>query len=279
MANFGFIGFGSMAKMIIRSFIEFSGISPSNIYVTRKSKDKLHEIGDAFKGVNAVESCRDVAENAQVIFLCAKPLEIKEVLAEILPFVNSDTHIISIAGSVSVENLQSVFCGKITKYMPTIVSEVGAGISLIYHNEFVTAEDAALLEDIISRFSKIKHVKNEDDWGFASELTSCMPGFIASIFDYLTNAAQNHTESFSRDEINELVTETLYGTAKLLSETGMSFAQTVSRVATKGGITAEGVSVFERSLPGVFDEMFERTLAKRRFVVGKIEADFQNNEG
>jgi len=37
-------------------------------------------------------------------------------------------------------------------------------------------------------------------------------------------------------------------------------------VTTKGGITEEGVKVLNRHLPAVFDEVFEKTLAKHATV-------------
>ena len=75
--------------------------------------------------------------------------------------------------------------------------------------------------------------------------------------------------------VNELITETLYATSKLFSDTDMNFEQVVSRVATKGGITQEGIMVFDETLPQIFDEVFENTLTKRHMMVEKISTDFQ----
>jgi pyrroline-5-carboxylate reductase len=46
----------------------------------------------------------------------------------------------------------------------------------------------------------------------------------------------------------------------------MEFFELIDRVATKGGITEEGVKVLNRHLPAVFDEVFEKTLAKHETV-------------
>ena len=78
--NFGFIGFGSMARMIIHSLIKYSNINQNNIYVTRKNKDSLNEINTIFKEVHAINTCQEIMENAQMVFLCAKPFEIKDIL-------------------------------------------------------------------------------------------------------------------------------------------------------------------------------------------------------
>ncbi len=275
MFDFGFIGFGSMAKMMMRSLTKFSKVSPGSICVTRKDKARLGEVSGMFPGVKTYDTCGETAGNARIVFLCVKPAEVKGVLLEIKPFLREDSHIVSIAGSVSLDNLSSVIPVKVSKLMPTVTSEAGAGISLICHNANVTNEDAEFLEKHIRPFGSVRAVK-DSEMGFAAELTSCAPGFIASIFGHFANAAALHTQSFSVREINEMVTETLFATAKLLAQNGMGFDETVSRVATKGGITQEGVLVFDETLPHVFDEMFRKTLEKRRLVAAKINGDFQN---
>jgi pyrroline-5-carboxylate reductase len=274
--NFGFIGFGSMAKMLIRSLIEYSGVRPDNILVTRKSKDRLSEVGTTFNGVKVFGNCSEIVKNSRIVFLCVKPAEIREVLLEIASHITDNNHIVSLVGTVAMSNLQSVIRGKISKMMPSITSETGSGIFLVCHNECVTDEDAAFLNESITSFGKMKLVADKDI-GFTAELTSCAPGFFASTFSHFVNAALKHTSSFDLNEITEMVIETLYATAKLLINSNLSFDQIIERVATKGGITEEGVIVLGENLPGVFDELFEKTLKKRRSVELMINDDFLNN--
>ena len=272
--TYGFIGFGSMATMIIHCMIEYSKVIPRTIYVTRKNKDRLGEINAVFKDITVVNSCQEIMENAQMVFLCAKPIEIRDILVEIAPYVKDNTHIISIAGSVSIDNMQSILNGKITKYIPTITSEIGSGVSLICHNSHVTEEDAAFFEALLNRFGKVKRIR-EEDFRLAIELTSCMPGFIASIFSNLTNVALKQKSFINGDMIRDLIVDTLFATAQLLAEKDMSFEEVVARVATKGGITQEGVAVLSSLLPYVFDAMFDVTLDKRRITEEKIKALYE----
>jgi pyrroline-5-carboxylate reductase len=273
MYKFGFIGFGSMANMLINSLIKYADVSTSDIAVTRKDKNNLHEFNDIFKGINTFSTASDVVINSKQIFICTKPAEIKIVLEEIRHLVRDDNHIIFLAGTVSLCNIEKVLSAKITKLIPTITSQVGEGISLMCHNKNVTNTDISLLESYISKFSKVKIV-NDNEIGFAAELTSCMPGLIAGIFDNLSLAAINHTDSFSQSEINDLLKSTLYATSKLMHESKISFEQIITRVATKGGITIEGVSIFNEELPSVFNKMFIKTLKKREMIECKIDANF-----
>jgi pyrroline-5-carboxylate reductase len=261
MNTFGFIGFGNMARMIIKCLIKYADIKPQDIYATRADTSRLDEIVAEFEGVNAVASPIEIVERARLIFLCAKPDGIRAALTVMSPFAKSETHFVSLAVVLPLDELDGIYKGKITKYMPTVASETAAGISLINHNARVNADDAAYIEGLIGKFSRVKRIR-EEDWGFASILTSCMPGFIASVSGHFAEAASRHTGSLSLEEISGLLTGTLYGTAKLLNETGASYAQVVDRVATKGGITREGVNVFDRTLPAVFDEVFDRALQK-----------------
>ena len=54
----------------------------------------------------------------------------------------------------------------------------------------------------------------------------------------------------------------------------MTFEEVVKRVATKGGITQEGTAVVYEKLPDVADELFEKTLAKRRLVAEKAKETY-----
>ena len=67
-----------------------------------------------------------------------------------------------------------------------------------------------------------------------------------------------------------LVHKTLAGTARILDDEKTGFGTLVVRVATKGGITKEGVRVLEARLPVVFDEVFHATTETRRVVARRL---------
>ena len=106
-----------------------------------------------------------------------------------------------------------------------------------------------------------------------SELVSCMPGFIASIFDVICQSAKKHTE-ISQELIVQMVLKTVSATSELMLKKEMTFEDVVSRVATKGGITEEGAKVIYEGLPEIADLMFEKTLEKRRLTTKKAEELF-----
>lgn len=106
-----------------------------------------------------------------------------------------------------------------------------------------------------------------------SELVSCMPGFIASIFDVICTSAQTHT-TIPKEQIARMVLSTLTATGELMLQKQMTFEDVVSRVATKGGITQEGTSVVYDGFPQVSDRLFEKTLEKRSLIAQRAESEF-----
>ena len=68
-----------------------------------------------------------------------------------------------------------------------------------------------------------------------------------------------------------MVLDTLSATGELMLRKDMNFEDVVKRVATKGGITEVGSRVIYDGFPEIADEMFEKTLAKRRETAAKVK--------
>jgi pyrroline-5-carboxylate reductase len=60
----------------------------------------------------------------------------------------------------------------------------------------------------------------------------------------------------------------------LLHEKRFGFDELIARVATKGGITEEGLKILDEHLPFVFDELLETTLNKHQRVKSTMDRVF-----
>lgn len=274
MDKVGFIGYGSMGSMLVNGFLAAGILQPDQVVVSTRSQSKLTGLLERWP-VEITDNNERVAEQSRTLFLCTKPLEVKDVLQRILPYLTSGTHLISIAASLTIGDLENLYHGKITKVIPSFTSEIGKGISLICHNELVKPEDAAYVEGLFASLSKPKIIA-EENFEAAADLTSCAPGLIAAIFREFVEAGVRHS-TLSEKEAAEMVMSTLYGTAKLMIERRTGFDETIARVATKGGITEEGVLVLKAKLPEVFNEVFSKTLGKHRIVKDLIKRQFSKD--
>ena len=271
MKSVGIIGFGSMGSMLAKGFLTRAGIDPSSLMIASRRKETFERVLQLCPSVQTGTSA-DVAHFSDIIFVCVKPSDIHSVLCDITKDIRPKTHIVSIAACVKIQELISVIPENVSKVIPSLTSVVGEGISLVCHHTSVSIENQRFLENLLGSLSTVKTIA-ESAFEIAADLTSCAPGLIAAIFNQYIEAAVR-TGEVSRLEAEEMLITTLSGTAKLLLSEKMTFSETIHRVATKGGITEEGIRVLDSKLPVVFDEMLSATLAKHVAVHDHIKKQY-----
>jgi pyrroline-5-carboxylate reductase len=269
MAKIGFIGYGSMGSMIIEGFLSSKVLKPDEIIISTRTTSKLEKIKKEYPPIEITNDNAYLSGKCDKIFLFVGTSAVKEVIDEIKGELSENSHITYIAAALTVSTLESIFPGKITKVIPSLTSEVKEGVSLVYHNKKITKEDAEFVNNLFNSISQVNIIK-EEDFEVGTNLTSCSPAFIALIFMKFAEAGVKYS-NLTKEESNDMVIKTLYGTAKLLQDGNMNFQEVISRVATKGGITEEGVKILENKLPAIFDELFKTTLDKHK----KIKKDFR----
>ena len=269
--NIGIIGYGSMGKMLAEKFAS-SGISEiESVFVSNRSKEKLQSVE---KGISVCPNNQELAGKADVIFVCVRPSDIKDILIEIKDVLKSDALLVSLNGSVTFEMLGKIISHKTAKVIPSVTAEINRSQTLVCYNNLVSDSDKESLRKILECMGQVVELP-ESELGMGSELVSCMPGFIASIFDVICRAATSHT-TLPEEKIVGMVLNTVSATAGLMEQKKMSFQDVVSRVATKGGITEEGAKVIYEMFPKAAEEMFVRTLEKRSLTAEKAKEAFQS---
>ena len=267
--NIGIIGYGSMGRMLTEKFAAAGKPEDGSIFVSSRTKEKLHSLQ---AGVNGCGSNSEAAAQADVVFLCVKPGDMKDILEEICPALKPESLLVSLNGSISFAQLEKIADRRIAKIIPSVTAEINRSQTLACFNRRATEEDRQQLRELLSCLGEVIELP-EKEMGMGSELVSCMPGFIASIFDVICQSAKKHTE-ISSEQIVQMVLKTVSATSELMLKKEMTFEDVVSRVATKGGITEEGAKVIYDGLPEVADLMFEKTLEKRKQTTKKAEELF-----
>lgn len=273
MKKAGFIGYGSMGSMLVTGFIKTGALAPDDIIVSTRTKSKLDPVMETWPQLTVARDNKEAAEQAQYLFVCVEPAEVKEILTEIRDALHAGSIIVSIAGSVSMKNIENVTGGKVIRLIPSLTSEVNEGISLVDYNALISPEEAACFEALMGRLGAVKRIP-ENEFGLATVLTSCGPGLFAAMLAELTSAALRQGSTLDGEDVRDMVMRTFYGTAKVLLDKNMGFDEMVQRVATRGGITEEGAKALRAGLPETFDQMFEATLAKRDKACRQIDEDF-----
>jgi len=265
----GIIGYGSMGKMLLWKFSGNAGITKDDLLVANRTPEKLSEA----KCIATICDNTTLAGTADIVFVCVRPSDMKTVLSEISSSLKDDALLVTLNGSITFDMIAKLVNCRTAKVIPSLTAEIDRSQTIVCYNSLVTDEDKILLSGLLSSFGKVIELP-ENEVGMGSELVSCMPGFIASIFDVICNSAEGHTE-IPKEQIVKMVLNTMSATGDLMLQKDLSFNDVVTRVATKGGITEEGTKVIYDMFPSAADEMFNKTLEKRRLTAEKAAASFE----
>lgn len=266
----GIIGYGSMGKMILEKISESKTVKNENLYIANRTYEKISHLTNIF---NVCKTNVELASMVDIIFICVRPVDIKVILNEIKSVVREDTLLVSLNGSVTFELMARVINHKTAKVIPSVTAEINQSQTLVCYNNLVGEEDKVLLIELLKCMGDVIELP-EEEIGMGSELVSCMPGFIAAVFDVISKSARKHTK-ISDSQIIEMLLRTMIGTGNLMLEKNFTFDDVVARVATKGGITEEGTKIIYEMLPEVTDEMFDKTLEKRRQTTKNVLESFE----
>lgn len=253
--NVGIIGYGSMGKMLADKF----AIKGESVYVSTRSEEKLKTAPAA---LHVCSSNKEAAQASDIVFVCVRPVDMEDVIRDIDGVMKEDSLLVSLNGSISFERIGEWTHRKASKVIPSVTAEIDRSQTLVTHNKSVTDEDKESLKKLLTHIGNVIELP-ENEMGMGSELVSCMPGFIASMFDVVCESAKKHT-SIPDEQIVKMVLNTMSATGDLMLRNDLSFEDVVTRVATKGGITEEGTKVIYEHFPSTADELFEKTLEKRR---------------
>lgn len=255
----GFIGYGSMGSIMVEAFLRHDALAPEEIIVSNRTAGKLDELGERHPAVGRSADNALVAGQSDLLFLCVRSDQVGAVLEEIGPYLHPASHVVLINGGVGMGRAGPWM--RVSKVIPTMTMEVGRGVALISHRSGVEAERREALERLFSAVGTVKVVR-EDELETATALTSCGPAFAATLVDELAEAAVRR--GCPREEARGMITETFLATALLMAGGHRSPQAVCDSVATKGGITEEGLKVLRRDLPAMFDEVLSAILSKHR---------------
>ncbi|MEN6570015.1 MAG: NAD(P)-binding domain-containing protein [Rikenellaceae bacterium] len=264
----GIIGFGSMGRMLMHKFLETGTIMQEELYVSNRTTEKLSEISFFYPKVNICNN-ESVVQSSDLIFICVRPAQMKDVAEIITPHIKNRQHICAVNACIRFNQLDSIFPGTSCSIaIPSVTGEVNKSVTLVSFNSYVSKHEVDLIKSLLSSFSSVIVIP-ENELGICTDLTSCMPGFIASIFDIIVEEASQHS-SLSKDEIHSMIITTILGTSKLCVDQKMSFDKIVERVATKGGITEEGEKVIRSRFPEIVKSLFQHTREKRENTINNF---------
>ena len=239
----GFIGTGNMAGAIMGGIIQKQIFRPEEIIgsdVSEKGRERVREQ----YGIAVTAENREVAEKAEILILSVKPQFYPEVIAEIRECIKPEQLIITIAPGKTLEWLQEQFGRrvKLVRTMPNTPAMVGEGMTAVCCSEEVTEEELEKVLSILGAFGKAEIVP-ERLMDVVVSVSGSSPAYVFILIEAMADAAV--ADGMPRAQAYAFAAQAVYGSAKMVLETGKHPGELKDMVCSPAGTTIEAVRVLE----------------------------------
>jgi pyrroline-5-carboxylate reductase len=190
------------------------------------------------------ESNAAVAKEADVLVLAVKPQVLREVIDVVKNCVSPDTLIISIAAGKTMDWIGEAFGRevKLVRCMPNTPALVGEGCTGVCVNAKVSQEETDYSIRLMESFGKAILVP-ERLMDVVGAVSGSSPAYVFMFIEAMADAAV--AAGMPRAQAYGFAAQAVYGSAKLVLESGSHPGELKDMVCSPGGTTIEGVRVLE----------------------------------
>lgn len=262
----GFIGAGNMGSAIIKGIVNSSMSSEAELFAFDTFNDKLLALSEI--GVTAMESAFDVAKKCKYVFLAIKPQQFGDVLPCIKDAVTDETVIVSIAAGITSEYIRSetIPNAKVVLVMPNTPLLLGTGATALSKNDSVSDEEFSVVRQIFDSCG-ITAVIAPDKMKEIIAINGSSPAFIYLFAKGFVEYAES--QNIDGNTALSLFAQTLIGSAKMLTDSGMTVDELIRMVSSPGGTTLAGLdALYEGKLTDIVADACDRC-TKRAYELSK----------
>lgn len=309
----GIIGYGNMGSMIANNILKLDLLlEDEKLIISNRNIEKLSHLKEEYFKIipSKLELTKDnlkIAKECEKIIIAVETPQFKKIIEEINPYITNKTHIIYTCAGLNFNHIETFYNGKLTLIIPTLASTVTdtysiksfqrrKGISLIKHNKKVESNEQIFIEDLFNEFSYVKKIsetetkkeyeikehelnkktKSNNELEISTILTSCGPAFVAIIIQKLAEIASNKS-NLTYHECEKMISKTVLGTIQLKERNNLTNQEIINRVATKKGITEEGINYLDDKFSEIGAELINHLLKRYDDVKKDMDKEYSIN--
>ena len=248
-----FIGGGTMAEAIFQGVLAAKLAGPGDIWVGERLAGRREYLSQQY-GVHVGSDNEEALRDADLVLLAVKPQDLAAVFGQLKGRLGAEQSALSIVAGVKVSTLSAgLGHGAIIRVMPNTPAQIGCGMSLWACSGEVQTPARDMTRSILETVGQEIYVDDEKYLDMATALSASGPAYVFLVIEALIDAGVY--VGLPRDMSRTLALQTIYGSTKLVMETGKHPGVLKDMVVSPGGTTAEGLQALERAgVPGAFVE-------------------------
>jgi pyrroline-5-carboxylate reductase len=242
-----FIGGGNMAAALIAGLA--NKLTPgADIHVVDPNADALARLHKQY-GVTTANAIDAPVSAADVIVLAVKPQSMREVAAQLLPFLGAARRplIVSIAAGIRGADLSRWLggYGAIVRCMPNTPALIGLGVTGMVAMAGVGEQQRGLADDILRAVGATVWLDDEAKIDAVTAVSGSGPAYVFYFIEAMQQAAAEL--GLSEEQGKQLALATFNGAAQLATRSVEPVSLLRERVTSKGGTTYAALTSMEDS--------------------------------
>lgn len=241
--TFGIIGIGNMGFAILNGFITSGAISPDQVYVYNRNPGPLAKARAL--NVNIANSAEELIKASDMIMLGVKPKDSAAVLRNVGDLLEGKA-LLSVMAGVLYEDLRAALPNvevRLLTALPNTPVEVGAGVTGFTVETTFVEEEKWFAQRLFESVGIVEWLPEKLLAGLSS-LSGSGPAYAAMFVEALADGAV--LQGIPRDMAYRLAAQTIYGTGRMILESGAHPGAVKDAVTSPGGTTIEGVKALEK---------------------------------
>jgi pyrroline-5-carboxylate reductase len=237
------IGTGNMGEALLRGLLRAGVVRADQVVTTVRRAERQSHLASTY-GVAVTLDNVAAARDADVLVLAVKPQILDRVLGEIGAAVKPTALVISIAAGVPTTTIEGRLPAgvHVCRVMPNTPAIVDAAATAIAGGAHARPEDLVRVRSMFEAVGKVIEVE-EGLLDAVTGLSGSGPAYVFMIIEALSDAGVK--VGLPRYQAQALAAQTLFGSAKLLLETGEHPGVLKDRVTSPGGTAIAGLHTLE----------------------------------
>jgi pyrroline-5-carboxylate reductase len=240
----GFIGGGNMTEALATGLLRAGLAEPGQLVASDFQAERRTLLRDRYK-IRTVERNVEAAKNRQIVILSVEPQVLDDVLCEIKQALSPHTLVISVAAGYPLSRVVAQLRRpklRAIRAMPNTPSSVLEGVTAVAMGAHATQEDRQTATRIFESIGRVT-VLDERLLDVVTGLSGSGPAYVYLMVEALADGGVKM--GLPRPVAQLLATQTAFGAARMLLDSGEHPAQLKDRVASPGGTTIAGLHQLE----------------------------------
>jgi pyrroline-5-carboxylate reductase len=235
------LGVGVMGEIILAGLLA-NGWSVDQLRVATRRPSRQQLIAQRY-GVAVLTNDQAVAE-ADTVIVAVKPQDLPDILAEISQRLMPGSLVVSLAAGVETATIEAQLPAgtAVVRVMPNTPASVGEGMAAISAGSQAGPEHLERVSVILSAVGRVQVVP-ERYQNAVTAISGSGPAYVMFVAEAMIDAGV--MLGLPRGVATELVTQTVFGSAKLLRDSGQHPTVLRENVTSPGGTTTAALRAFE----------------------------------